>query len=88
MIGKYSRKLLDHTTESATDALKNTSKILIQKAAEVTGDLISNNIVNNTTGVSENWQQNNSETVTNEHGKKYLKKDANFLKKDRKLLLI
>ena len=42
--GKYRHKALDHAEQSATDALKTTSKNLIQKAAEATGDLIGNAI--------------------------------------------
>ena len=40
--GKYSQKLLDHSKKSATDALKTSSKRVIQKTAEATGDLIGN----------------------------------------------
>ena len=42
---KYSQKLLDHTKHSATDALKTSSRRLIQKAAEASGDLTGNKIV-------------------------------------------
>ena len=42
--GKYSQKLLDHAKQSATDALKTSSKRFIQKTAEATGDLIANKI--------------------------------------------
>ena len=42
---------------------------MIQKTAEATGDLIGNEIAIKITGVSQNLQQNNSETVTNEHDK-------------------
>ena len=44
--GKYRQKLLDHTKESATDALKTTSKKVIQKIAKATGELIGNKIAN------------------------------------------
>ena len=44
MSRKYSPKHLDHTKQSATDALKATSKRAIQKAAEAIGDLIGNKI--------------------------------------------
>ena len=37
---KYNQKLLDHAKKSATDAIKTSSKRVIQKAAEVTSDLI------------------------------------------------
>ena len=75
--GKYSQNRLDHAKKSATDTLKTTSKIVIQKTAEATGDLIGNKIDDavakshdgTITKVSKNSQQNNSETVTNEHDK-------------------
>ena len=51
--GKYSlgmlalrQKLLNHAKKSATDALKTSSKIVIQKKAEANGDLIGNEIAN------------------------------------------
>ena len=51
--GKYSlgmltkrQKLLYHVKQSATDALKTSSKRIIQKTAEATGDLIGNKITN------------------------------------------
>ena len=47
--GKYSQKLLDHAKQSATDALKTTSKRVIQKTAEETGNLIGNKIANKVT---------------------------------------
>ena len=40
-----------------------------KKTAEATGDLIGNKITNKITQVSKNSQQNNSETVRNEHDK-------------------
>ena len=42
--GKYAQKLLDHVKISATDALKTSSKRVIQKTTEATVDLISNKI--------------------------------------------
>ena len=47
--------------QSATDALKTTSKRAIQKTAEATGDLIGNKIVDKITMVSKCSPQNNSE---------------------------
>ena len=55
------QKLLDHAKRSSTDALKTSSKRIIQKTAEATGDLISNKIDDTITKVSKNSQQNNSE---------------------------
>ena len=41
---KYSQKVLDHAKKSATDALKTSSKRVLQKTVEATGDLIDNKI--------------------------------------------
>ena len=49
--------------------LKLVQKKKIQKTTEATGNLVGNKIANRITGVSKNSQQNNSETVTNEHDK-------------------
>ena len=59
--GKYSQKLLDHTKNSATDALKTSS--------EAIGDLIGNIIADRTMKVSKHSPPNNLETVTNDHDK-------------------
>ena len=67
--GKYSQKLLDHAKQSATDAPKTTSKRVIQKAAEATGDLIGNTITDKITKISKTSQRNNSGTVAKEHNK-------------------
>ena len=42
---------------------------MIERTAETTGDLIRNKFANRITKVSKTSQQNNSETVTNEHDK-------------------
>ena len=68
------QKLLDHAKQSATDALKTSSKRTNQKTAEATGDLIGNKTANKIRRFSENSQQNNSEAVTNEHDKETLKR--------------
>ena len=67
--GKHSQKLLNHAKRSATESLKTTSKRVIQKLAEATGDLIGNKVADRITKVSKNSQQNNSEIVTNENDK-------------------
>ena len=59
---KYSQKLLDHAKQSATDAFKTSSKRVIQKAVEATGDLIGNKIVDKITRSSKTSPQNNLET--------------------------
>ena len=67
--GKYRQKLLDHTKQSVRDALQTSPKRVIQKTAEVTGDLIGNKIANRITKVLKNSQQNILETATNERDK-------------------
>ena len=67
--GKYCKKSLDHAKQSTTDALKTSSKGVIQKKAKATADLIGNKIAYKITKVSRNPQQNNSEVVINEHDK-------------------
>ena len=42
--GKYSQELLDHAKQSATDTIETSSKRVIQKTAEVTSDLIGNEV--------------------------------------------
>ena len=49
VFGKCSQKFLDHAKQSATDAVKTTPKIEIQKSAEVTGNLIGHKIANKIT---------------------------------------
>ena len=41
---RYGKKLMDTITKTGTDAAETTSKIVIQKTAEATGDLIGNKI--------------------------------------------
>ena len=53
---KYSQKLLDYVKQSAIDAPKTTSKIVIQKTAEATRDLIDNKIADKIKKVSRNSQ--------------------------------
>ena len=67
--GKYSQKPLDHNKKSAWDTFKTVSKRAIQKTAEAAGDFIVNKIAYKITKISKTSQQNNSETVKNEHDK-------------------
>ena len=46
------------------------SKIVIKKTAEATGESIGNKVADRITKVIKASPQNNSKTVTNEHGKK------------------
>ena len=61
---KYSQKLLDNAKVSATDALINTLKRVIQKTADVTGGFIGKKITDKIKQISKTLEQNNSETVT------------------------
>ena len=70
---KYIQKRLDHAKQSSTDAFKSSSKRVIHKTAEATGDLIGNKIPDRITNISKTSQQNNSETVTNDRDKEILK---------------
>ena len=70
---KYSQKPIDHAKQSATDVFKTASKRAIQKRAEAISDLIGNEIAYKIMKVSKNSQQNNSETVRNEHDKEISK---------------
>ena len=50
---KCSQKFLDHAKKPATDARKTSSKRVIQKTAESTGDLSGNKIADNITKESQ-----------------------------------
>ena len=67
--GNYDKKLLDHASKSARDALQASSKRLIQETAKAIGYLIGNKIADKIIKVSIASPQNNSETITNEHEK-------------------
>ena len=56
---KYSQKILDHAKQSATDAFKTSSKRVIQKTVEGTGDLIGNKLADKITRVSKTSPHNN-----------------------------
>ena len=57
---KYGQKLLDSTKKSTTDTIKTASKIVIQKSAEATGELIGNKIADKTTSMSKKSSNNNN----------------------------
>ena len=83
------KKLLDSAKISTTDAIKAASKIVIQKSAEATGDLIGNKIPDKITRVSKKSAkelQNNETEV--DAGKATPKKDTYLQKKCNKVLMI
>ena len=65
MSNKYGKKLADTAKKSATDAVKTTSKRVIQKTAEATGDLISNKIADKITSVSKKKSNNDNNENNN-----------------------
>ena len=67
--GQYSLKLLDYAKKSGTDALKTSSKRVIQKTTEAAGDFIEYKIANKITKFSKNSQKTNSEIITDENDK-------------------
>ena len=54
---KYSQKLLDTAKKSTTDAIKTTSKRVIQKTAEATSDLIGNKTTDRITSLSKKFSK-------------------------------
>ena len=72
--------------QSATDAIKTSSKRVIQKTAEATGDSMGNKIGNRITKISKNSQQNNSEVVTNKNDKEMTKEWYISPEKGKKIL--
>ena len=48
---KYGKKLMDTATKKGIDAAKTASKIVVQKTAEATGDLIGNKIADKITSI-------------------------------------
>ena len=68
--GKYSQNFLIILNNYT---LRTTSKRVIQKTAEVTGDLIGNKVPNRITKAPKKSQQNKSETFTNDNDKETLK---------------
>ena len=73
---KYGQKLLDSAKKSATDAMIIASKRAIQKAAEATGDLIGDTIVDKITSICKNHlkinNNNNDGVELTSHKKRYI----------------
>ena len=61
IIAKYTQKLLGHAKQSATDAPETATNRAIPKAAETTGDLISNKI---TGKITSTVSRSNPDTVS------------------------
>ena len=81
MSGKQSQK------QSATYALKTYSKRVLPKPAEATHDLVGNKKREKNYKNLKNSEDNNRETITNEHDKEIPKENIYLRKKGRKLLI-
>ena len=86
--GKYSQKPLDHTKQPATDALKTSSKSVIQKTAEATDDLVGIEIANRITKSQKVHYRLIQEQLQMNMLKKYQKKDIYLQKKYQNFLMI
>ena len=81
------KKPLDYAKQPATDALKTSSKSVIQKTAEATDDLVGIEIANRITyEVSKSSLQINSGTITNEHVKEIPKERYTSAEKISKII--
>ena len=76
---KYGHKLIDTAKKSTTDAIKTSSKRVIQKITEATGDFVGNKIADKITNILKNPAKelsNNDETEEDveitTHKKRYI----------------
>ena len=76
---KYDKKLMDTSTKTGIDAAKTASKIVVQKTAEATRDLIGNKIADKITSIGKPKEKEKP---------KKKKKFIFYQKKDNKLLMI
>ena len=84
---KYTQKLLDLANQSTTGALKTAQKKVIKKnPAEQTGEFNGNKIANRIMEISKNSQQNNSETVSNDHDRE-VPKERYVSPKERQIII-
>ena len=60
---KYGKKLIDIATKNGVDAERTASKRLVQKTAEVTGDLIRNKIVDKIISVGKSKEKERTNEV-------------------------
>ena len=63
MSDRYSQKFLDHAKQYGIDAFKTAPKKVIQKAAEITGDLIGNKTTNKIAKVSKKKKKKKKNTT-------------------------
>ena len=82
------KKPLDYAKQPATDALKTSSKSVIQKTAEATDDLVGIEIANRITKSQKVHYRLIQEQLQMNMLNKYQKKDIYLQKKYQKLLMI
>ena len=87
LIGKYNQKHFGHAKQSATDALKTSSKRFIQKTAEGTSDLVGNKIANKITKFQKIHDKIFQKQLKMSMIKKTLNKDIYLQMKCKKLLM-
>ena len=87
LTGEYGQKLLDPSKQSATDALKTSSKKFIQKTAEGTSDLVGNKIANKITKFQKIHDKIFQKQLKMSMIKKTLSKDIYLQMKCKKLLM-
>ena len=87
MSDNYSQELVDHAKQSVTDALKTTSKSVIKKKVEATGDLILINLLKELRKSQNLYHKLIQKQLLMNMINKYLKTDVNNRKKDRKLFM-
>ena len=59
---KYGKKLMDTTAKTGIDAARTTSKRIVQKTAEATGDLIGNKIDDKITSIDKTKEKETKKT--------------------------
>ena len=79
LTNKYSQKLLRSAKKSTTDAIKTSSKRVVQKTIEATGDLIDSEIADKRTSVSKSPTPSKNDDANSEITDTYLWKKGNKL---------
>ena len=74
----YGKKLMDTATKTGMDVVKTTSKRVIQKTAEATGNLIGNKIADEMTSIGEPKQKEIEEIYIPQEKKRQIIDDLRF----------
>ena len=88
MGSKYGQKLFDKTKKLAAEALKTSSKRVIQKNSEVTGDVVGNEIAEKVTrAVWKSIREDQKKLTASQIDETGVPKDSYHHKSDSKLLM-